>query len=74
MAFHVRGDADPAFGGYVDTAAGLMERLAREDDAARVSRLDLDFTLEFPIGETLSFTPAFNVYVYDDSRLQGAAE
>ncbi len=45
-----------------------------EDDAARVSRLDLDFTLEFPLGETLSFTPAFNVYVYDDSRLQGAAE
>lgn len=45
-----------------------------EDDDAIISRVDLDLRLEVALGAGVLLTPGVEVYRYDDSRLDGAAE
>ncbi len=44
-----------------------------ENSAATIRRFDAEVELQFPLGNALAFTPEFNFYLYDDSRLPGAA-
>ena len=49
----------------------LSERV--EDEDAVVWRVDLDFRLVFDLPGGLKLTPGYEIYVYDDSRLDGSA-
>lgn len=50
----------------------LAERV--EDDAAAISRIDLDLRLAFELSRGLLLTPGLDWYVYRDDRLPGNAE
>lgn len=50
----------------------LTERV--EDDEATIARVDLDLRLIFDLPGGLQLTPGIEFYLYDDSRLDGAAE
>jgi hypothetical protein len=49
----------------------LLERVS--DTGATISRVDLDLRLVFELSHGLALTPGVEFYLYDDSRLDGAA-
>ncbi len=62
------------------TARGWRPRLtgrffaeSLNNSAATIRRFDAELALHFEIVGTLTFTPEFNFYLYDDSRLPGSA-
>ncbi|MEM7355740.1 MAG: 5'-nucleotidase C-terminal domain-containing protein, partial [Acidobacteriota bacterium] len=53
--------------------SGRLFAESLDNSAATIRRVDAELALEFPIVESLAFTPELNFYLYDDSRLPGAA-